>query len=362
MKYIDDAEKRIERHKAFWEGEVIDRPVVTILGMNNNAIVHPGFSMLPPASSEMFKWYTDAEWRLKNFRLACDNSTWVGDRLPMVFLNLGAAGHAGFFKGMKNVFSDAGLIFENELDEDNPSLEFDENSIWYKKTLEMAQYLVDESNGDYLVSQSDCCGNADVLAAVKGTDSLLMDMILGADYIKPAMDKIQKAYERIHKEVYDIVRDNNNGASGIGWLHTYAPGLSAQIQSDICCMISPELFEKYIVPELEAQCEMLDYPLYHLDGQEVVRHLDHLLSVEKLKAIQWTRVDGQPSPVEFIDVMKKIQAAGKSLLVLFDTIEEVDILTQNLSSKGLHLHTNFAAMSDDDANEIIKVVERNTHD
>ena len=361
MKYIDDADKRIERYKAFWEGEVVDRPIVTIVGTKSPDKVPP-ISTFKPDLNDMYRWYTDGEWMLERYRESWDNSTWIGDRLPTVWLNLGASGHAGFFKGIKAHYSDMAVLFKNTLDEEIPSLEFDENSIWYKKTLEVAQYLADESNGDFLISQPDCAGNSDVLSTARGATEFLLDMHSGADYIQPAMDKIQAVYEKIHSEVYDIICGNNNGASSIGWLHTYAPGFHAQLQCDLACMISPDLFEKYVMPELERQCEIMDYPIYHFDGQEVVRHLDHLLSLEKLRAIQWTIVAGQPSPVEFIDVMKKMQAAGKSVLTFFSTIEEADILTQNLSSKGLYLLTYSACRSDDEAKELIKIVERNTHD
>ena len=41
-----------------------------------------------------------------------------------------------------------------------------------------------------------------------------------------------------------------------------------------------------------------------------------ILSLEKLDMIQWTYVAGQPSPVNFIPELKKIQATGKCLLLM----------------------------------------------
>lgn len=66
----------------------------------------------------------------------------------------------------------------------------------------------------------------------------------------------------------------------------------------------------------QRQCEFLEYPLYHFDGQEQLRHLDMLLGLKKLRAIQWTPVAAQPPTVAFLPQLKKIQAAGKSLLLL----------------------------------------------
>ena len=88
--------------------------------------------------------------------------------------------------------------------------------------------------------------------------------------------------------------------------------------------------------ELEELTAFLDYPVYHFDGQEQIRHLDYLLSLNKLKAIQWTPVTGQPKTSNFIGELQRIQKAGKNL-ILFPEVNEVEYLLDNLSSRGLHL-------------------------
>ena len=59
-------------------------------------------------------------------------------------------------------------------------------------------------------------------------------------------------------------------------------------------MISPKLFEELVMYELETQSQWLDYALYHLDGEQQVKHLDRILSVKGINAVQWTNVAGQP--------------------------------------------------------------------
>ncbi|MBR0319680.1 MAG: trimethylamine corrinoid protein 2, partial [Clostridia bacterium] len=61
-----------------------------------------------------------------------------------------------------------------------------------------------------------------------------------------------------------------------------------------------------------------------------------ILSVKGIDNIQWTHVAGQPKPSMFIPVLKKIQQAGKNL-ILIPTADEVPVLLDNLSSRGLHL-------------------------
>ena len=173
------------------------------------------------------------------------------------------------------------------------------------------------------------------------------------------MKKVQVAYERIQKDVYDIVRENNYGGSCIGWLSTWARGLHSQMQSDVSVMISNDMYRTFIEPELRAQCDFLDYPLYHFDGVEQIRHLDTLLSIEKLRVIQWTQVAGQKPCTDYIPELKRIQAAGKGLLILTYP-DQVETLMENLSSRGLYLV--LSAGSRDEADAILKDIARWTHD
>ena len=68
------------------------------------------------------------------------------------------------------------------------------------------------------------------------------------------------------------------------------------LQSDFSYMISPRMFERLILPDLTACCEALEYAFYHLDGKGEIKHLDMLLSIERLRGIQWIPGDGAPPP------------------------------------------------------------------
>ena len=84
-----------------------------------------------------------------------------------------------------------------------------------------------------------------------------------------------------------------------------------------------------------------------------------LCSIENLKMIQWTHVAGEPSPVHFIPTFKKIQEAGKGLL-LHTNIKDMEVLMENLSSKGLYLVIN--AKDKEEADYAIKRIAQLTHE
>src|SRR5690606_17689640 len=106
-------------------------------------------------------------------------------------VNLGAAGHAGFFKGARYQIEGTVWFFPSieELKED--SLQFDENSMLYRKTLELAEYYISESKGDFFVSMPDISGNADALAHLMGSENLMVEMIQNKEQVHRALNKIQ---------------------------------------------------------------------------------------------------------------------------------------------------------------------------
>ena len=185
-------------------------------------------------------------------------------------------------------------------------------------------------------------------------------MLEEPETVHAALDRIGKSYERAMGEVYEITRGVNEGGSAIQWLNTWAPGFHAQMQCDMSVMISNPLFRKFILPELQSQCRFLEYPLYHFDGIEQLRHLDDILSVPELRVIQWTQVDGQAPVTEYIPALQKIQAAGKNLLLNAVKPQQIRPLMENLSSKGLLLVTDAATR--EEADSMIEEVARLTHD
>lgn len=355
MRYKKDWEAAKKRLTAFWDQDIVDRCCISVKVFEN--FDDPMIRLVPGTDAERLQHWTDPE------RIICRNRAWMehtyygGEAFPAIFVDLGAGGHAGFFKGEKHYFGDSVWFFPSLNDPD--ALEFDENSFMYRKTLELAKAYAEDSRGEYMVSMPDTSGNIDALSHLMGPEELLPAMIEEPEAVQRALRKIQSAYERIHSEVYDIVKDINEGGSVVDWLSVWAPGFMAQMQSDASVMISNPMFKEFILPELQRQCTFLEYPLYHFDGIEQIRHLDDLLSIPNLKAIQWTQVAGQPSCLEFIPQLRKIQAAGKSLIIIVSP-EQVKPLMENLSSKGLMLITT--APTQDDANDLIKMVSRMTHE
>lgn len=76
-------------------------------------------------------------------------------------------------------------------------------------------------------------------------------------------------------------------------------------------MISMVIFDEVFLPGIIRECQFLDHSLYHLDGLGILRHLDSILSIAELDALQFAPGVGNEGFQKWVEACKKAQAAGK---------------------------------------------------
>ena len=350
MLYNNHWDDMKQRMMGYWEREAMDRACAAIM------VKKPGYEDFGDHN-----FYFDVETADRMHRERFANHHYIGEVLPCLFPYFGTAGIAEY-TGCKPKRVPRTTWFEPWMtDEDEP----DASQITYKHPeafeaqKDAIEKLVELSKGDYLVSVSDNAGILDALAEIRGTDNLMMDMLTDPEFVEEGVQQLLPIYKKTQEQLFDVVKENNEG-SVLSWMHLWAPKRCAQLQCDLSVMISSEMFNRFVMPELEELCDFLDYPVYHFDGQEQIRHLDSLLSVKNLKAIQWTPVAGQPRTSNFIPQLQKIQKAGKNL-VLFPHIDEVPLLLDKLSCRGLQMIIS-GPQSEEEARDMLKLIEKHSKD
>jgi hypothetical protein len=89
-------------------------------------------------------------------------------------------------------------------------------------------------------------------------------------------------------------------------------------------------------PGVANECRFPDRSIYHLDSPGALRHLDSLLSIAELDAIQFVFGAGNKGFHKWVDVYRRIQATGKGIQVTcaFDELPQV---METLDPRGLYL-------------------------
>lgn len=205
------------------------------------------------------------------------------------------------------------------------------NCVW-NEILNFLKHFASASEGKFFVSMLDLHSNMDSLAAIRGIDKLCIDLIEQPKVIEKAVRSIRSLYFPVYEGIYEAGNMARRGT--IGWAPFYSFGKFATIQCDSICMISPDMARRYVIPAIEEEASYLDHSVYHLDGPGALVHLEDILAILKIDVVQWVPGAGQPSMVEWIDLLKRIQKAGKGLQVNCST-EEVKIFRKELRPKGV---------------------------
>lgn len=322
-------------------------------------VVDPGE---PP---DVTHFYTQPTWKARwnHHRLA--HLRFPGDAMPIANTDIGPGSLALYLGGEAELAWDTVWylpMIDPDDPEGHPPLRFDPDSRWWQiqeATLlacaELAQTR-DGADHRYAVGCPDIIENIDIVAALRDPQLLLMDMIERPDWVLEKVDEVNRAFFEVYDRVYDIIK-MPDGSSVFGAFQLWGPGKVAKVQCDASAMFSPRMFERFVVPALTEQCEWLDCSLFHLDGHQCIPHLDLLLDIEPLQAIEWTpdpQVPSGGSPTWY-PMYRKILDAGKSVQAIQVKPEEVMPLLDAVGGKGMYIMTTF--YDEAHAEELIKSAE-----
>ena len=274
----------------------------------------------PRAATPHQQWF-DPEWRAEYLDWYVGHSCLKADMLPVANTQLGPGSLAAILGARLEGGEDTIWIHPDPQFSDKLSFDRDNESyIIHKKLLEACKR---RAQGNYYVGMPDLMEGLDVLAAMKGTDMVLLDTVMQPETLEKQLQFINDVYFEVFDELYDIIREGDEMA--FCYFSLWAPGKMTKLQSDISTMISTADYRRFVQPYLREQCQRIPYTLYHLDGVGALHHLPAILEIDELKAIQWTPGVGEPQggDKKWYPLYRQILDAGKSVMCCWVTLEQI---------------------------------------
>jgi succinate dehydrogenase flavin-adding protein (antitoxin of CptAB toxin-antitoxin module) len=222
---------------------------------------------------------------------------------------------------------------------------------------------VERGRGKWVTTYPDLHTGIDGLLALRGPERLLVDLVERPDTIRQAMGQMTALLKWVVDRVDEVVLPSGQGTSNwtMGWSSERFLCIG---QNDASCMIGPEMFEEFCLPDIVASCRYVDHTIYHLDGPGALRHLDRLLAIPELDCVQWIQGAGNPPPSRWLDMLRKVQAAGKSVQVYYgpshgddaDLGRELAVLCRGLDRRRLFFWATVP--SREQADELVSLAAR----
>ena len=323
---------------------------------------------------EELKWkdmedkYQNPQRIVDRYRYFCQTHAFLGESFPNLNIDFGPGSLASYL-GSEIGFKEDTVWFNKCLDgwDGVPKLTFDPENKWFKKHLQLAKDCQALAGDDFYVDMPDLMENIDVLASLRGAQDILFDLLDEPEMIGERIQEVTDIYYEYYDRFYDVIKDEEGG-NAYTVFQIWGPGRTVKLQCDFSAMMSPEDFRKYIQPSLRSQSENVDHVLYHLDGPAAIKHMDALMEIDGIDALQWTSGDAGPDGTlpDWDVIYDKAIAAGKSIWVKVysgefeDWIRNVDRIVNKYGSHSLFLL--FPEMSMEQAAYLLDYADRNWSD
>jgi hypothetical protein len=312
----------------------------------------------PKAPETLEARWTDPAYRFGEAAHQMSRTHYYAEAFPYFDTQIGP-GSLGTFLGSEPAFAPTTVWYEpciHDPDAFGPIRFEPKGNKWWKVHMALIEEGVRRAAGRFLVGMPDLIENIDTLAAMRGTQELLVDLMDRPAWVKERVAEINRAFFRAFDLMYAKVKDADGG-NAFSAFRIWGPGKTAKVQCDFSCMISAGQFREFVMPALVEQCEWLDYSLYHLDGTQAMHHVEALCEIEGLDAIEWTPQTGRAgggSP-EWYDLYRRIKAGGKGIQAIGVRPEEVVPLLDTIGPQGLFIMT--WAKDEAEAEGLIEQVE-----
>lgn len=307
---------------------------------------HAEASRPAPARDRQQYWF-DPEWRAANLHYQLSRSSFKADILPVANTHLGPGSLAAIL-GAELEGGEDTIWIQPRLDQGG-AIVLDKSNRWWQLHLDLIRACKRYAKGDYFVGCPDLIEGLDTLTGLRGTQPVLLDMLDRPEELEQELQAVNDVWFEVFERIYQEI--NEDGEMAFCYFSIWGPGRVAKLQSDISIMISPACFRQFVQPYIREQCQKLDFSLYHLDGVGAIRHLDALLEIEELNAIQWTPGIGQPQGGDpcWYDLYKRIRAGGKAVMPTGVEVHELQPLLDAVGPAGLNILMQFESERDIDA-------------
>ena len=325
-----------ERWEAWWQREVVDRPVIRVTAPRDGEAPAEYEQVDPEA-----KW-TNVSTMVRRGLETVRATYYGGEALPICF-NGTSVGHALYFGCPVHYTDQASWVDPAPLGPDGyPVLTGWRESPWWRWTVETAVTFARSSEGRYFPLPWNGNHTGDILSAVRGIDNLMVDVALDPEWVRKAAQTVSDILIQVHEELWAHIQAETTGGIEGSCNHVgcWSPVRTWVFDCDISCMISQSAFNEIFLPPMVEAMQPVRHRVYHLDGPGAIRHLDALLALADLHAIEWVPGAGRDEDaLSWVSLIQRIQQASKGVVVTVP-YRQVEAFLREVRPEGLCIQTS----------------------
>ncbi|MGC8641129.1 MAG: hypothetical protein ACP5XB_14785 [Isosphaeraceae bacterium] len=280
--------------------------------------------------------WLDAEFQVESFARSIRGARFLAETFPVFWPNLGPGVYASFH-GVELIFGEVTSWTVPQVRDwsDIGSIRFDPTSIYYRKIDELTALALERCPGKFLVGYTDLHGGLDCVADWRDPQQLCLDTVDAPERVHELVRFAEAHFLEVFDH-YDALL-KARGQPSVTWMGIPSFGRLHIPSCDFAALVSPRVIEEFYLPTLHKEVRAMSHNIYHLDGKGTLRHLDRILEVPEIQAIQWVQGMGKDMPIlQWMPLLRRIQAAGKSVVVDL-SLDELEEFIDGMQPGGLFL-------------------------
>jgi len=320
-----------ERWDKFWNGEQLDRPLFQIEVPKTGCIpagkpypVRPD-RPVEPVVKRVLDWVNTHEF--------------YGEAVPFFMMEF-APVHFSTFLGCELQYLDnQGTSWAVPFVKDwgDTDLYFHKDSFYWEKTVEFISILRAHCDGKVIINAPGLAGGLDALAAIRGTEKLMLDLYECPEKVHRALDKVCSVYGEVVEELAKVAGWDAIGS--VNWNGMYSSGRMNTLQCDVSALISPAMFKEFVAPRLQKDASCYDNATYHLDGPGELPHLETICGLDGIDVIQWVPLP-QESSHNWFELYRQIDNLGKGMIIPCSDLSAIKKMWEEFSTRRLIFQAN----------------------
>lgn len=347
-----DFKQAMQRVEAWLNHEKTDRPPVRF-SMHNAEFASEHAPANGRWPSLKARWF-DAEYQVDSFLKSIEGRIFYGETFPVFSPNLGPNVYAAYH-GAELEYAEvtSWIVHCVHTWDDIKRLRFDPNNEYYRGIEELTRVALEKCPGKFMVGYTDLHGSLDCVADWRGQQDLCLDLSDAPDKVHEMLDIANQNFLPVFDHYDEVLKAH--GQLSVSWMDIPSPGKMHIPSCDFTSMVSKRAFNEFFLPSLLTEVRHMTHNIFHLDGKGMLRHLDQILAVPEINAIQWVQGVGDDLPIlQWIPIIKKIQAAGKGVVVDLQ-LEELEPFMAETKPDGLFI---CVPAEEKDQPEILRRLER----
>jgi len=322
LAFKPDFDEAVHRCEAFFNGDIIDRPIVCV---NAHREGYPEV----PSSSYHDRVFGDMDKLIDQMVLSAEGTFYGGEAFPVGWLSFGCD-EIACFCGAELEWSEGSgdtnwaKPFVEDWDSVLPLRIRPDNPLW-QRILTFYRKAAERAAGKMLLYNLDLHSNIGLLRSLRGSEQLCMDLVDNPEAIDRAMASARAIFPIIWNAIAEAGKMKERGfCHGLYSLEGYAC-----LQCDFSCMIGPRMFDRWVLPALEEEAEIVKHAIYHWDGPDAIKHADALIATKGLHTLSYVPGEGRGTHLDYIDLLQRVQKGGKAVEV-WGSPDQIKLLHRKL--------------------------------